>query len=532
MAHSFPVQPPFSGGRTQLRPTVPDPFDIAAKRFERSGAELYLHDPVGFARDAIRWPVGESLTSYQEEVLDALARVRRAAVRGPHGLGKTTTNALAVLWFAVTREAARLDWKCVTTAGSWHQLEHYLWPEVHKWAARIDWGKLETEPWRADRELLSLNIKLRYGSAFAAASTRVELIEGAHADHMLFVFDESKAIRPDTFDAAEGALSGDQEASLGGREAYALAQSTPGEPQGRFFDIHEQKPGYEDWWVRWVRRSEVIEAGRMSAKWADQRRLQWGTDSFVYQNRVEGAFYVSDEDAVIPMAWVEAANERWVEWNAAGRPDRPGHRVYGVDVARGGADRTVIAKREGSAVHWFKTLNLRDTTKIGTRLRGFMDHQTDLAVIDVIGVGAGVVDYARTLGLNVTAFNASRRSRRRDRSGLFQFKNQRAAMWWMMREALDPTFDPVLALPPDDDLLGELTAPKWREMNGKIQVEAKEDLKKRLGRSTDRADAVCSTLLTDAEFNEPGQQNNQVIFPFTDAPSPQVVQWGADPVSW
>jgi hypothetical protein len=527
VAHSFPVRPPFTGshGGPKHRPAAPDPFAIAARRFVRSGAQLYLHDPVGFAKDCIVWPParGEEssgLTTYQREILNKLVTTRRVAVRGPHGLGKTTTNALAILWFAVTREAARIDWKCVTTAGSWHQLEHYLWPEVHKWAARIDWGKLEQDPWRPDRELLSLNIKLRYGSAFAAASTRVELIEGAHADHLLFVFDESKAIKPDTFDAAEGALNGPG-------EAYALAQSTPGEPQGRFYDIHQQKPGYLDWWARHVTKHEVIAANRMDPTWAENRKLQWGFSSAVYQNRVEGAFFINDEDAVVPMSWVEAANERWVEWDKAGRPSNDGIDVFGVDVARGGNDLTAVAHRLGPVIQEIVTWNLADTTKVGVRLKRRMRRQTDLAVIDVIGVGAGVVDLMRRWRRNVVAFNAARRSSRRDRSGLFGFKNQRAAMWWMMREALDPAFDPVLAIPPDDDLLGELTAPKWRVIGDKIQVEKKEDVKSRIGRSTDLADAACHTLLTDAEFNQQELPDTPTAFGFTDSRDEDggVFQW-------
>jgi hypothetical protein len=524
MAHQFPVTPPFTRPGSQFAPAVPDPFALAARRFERSGASLYLHDPLGFARDCILWPAGEGLTLYQADILAHLATNRRAAVRGPHGLGKTTTNALTILWFAITREAARLDWKCVTTAGSWHQLEHYLWPEVHKWVGRVDWAKLEVDPWRPDRELLSLNIKLRYGSAFAAASTRVELIEGAHADHLLFVFDESKAIKPETFDAAEGALSGDQEGTEG-REAYALAQSTPGDPQGRFYEIHEQKPGFEDWWVRWVRKEEVINAGRMSAKWADQRLKQWGFTSFVYQNRVNGAFWTNDEDVVIPLSWVEAANERWVEWERQGKPSTPGVEVSGVDVARGGADRTAVARRQGSIVKDLVLWNLRDTTHIAARMRQRMLHQTDLAVVDVIGVGAGVSDLMKRWNLRVIAFNASRRTKRRDRSGLFTFKNQRSAMWWMMREMLDPAFDPMLAIPPDDDLLGELTAPKWTEVGGKIQVEAKEDVKKRIGRSTDRADAVCQTLLTDTEFDADAGHDTPTVVPYGSSDAQELIRW-------
>lgn len=495
--------------RPSLPLSTPDPFAFAARRFERSGAQLYLHDPVGFATDCIIWPPGEGLTSYQRGSLTDLVTTRRVAVRGPHGLGKTTTNALAMLWFSITRESSKIDWKIVTTAGSWHQLEHYLWPEVHKWAVRVDWKRLGLPAWREDRELLSLNIKLRYGSAFAAASTRVELIEGAHADHILFVFDESKAIRPDTFDAAEGALNGNG-------EAYALAQSTPGEPQGRFYDIHQQKLGYQDWKAIHVTKSAVIEAGRMSAVWAENRLAQWGFSSPVYQNRVEGEFFIQDSDAVIPTSWVEAANERWVEWERSGKPEQEGIEVFGADIARGGADLTAVAKRVGSVIYEVVTWNLADTTKIAVRLKRRMRHQTDLAVIDSIGIGAGVVDLMRRWKRNVIAFNASKRSKRRDRSGLYGFKNQRAAMWWMMREALDPAFDATLAIPPNDDLLGELTAPKWRIVGDKILVEAKDDIRKRLGRSTDLADSTCHTLLVDSEFNHEPDADSPDTFAFTD----------------
>ena len=525
MATPKPTQPPFTTGPA-FSPAVPSPFEFAARRFEKSGADLYLHDPVGFARDCIRWavPAGSSeptgLTVYQCEVLDELIARRRVAVRGPHGLGKTTTFAMVILWFAITREAARIDWKIPTTAGSWGQLRNYLWPEVHKWAARVDWGRLETDPWRPDRELLTMEIKGRNGVAFASSPSDPQLIEGAHADHLLFVFDESKSIPPSIFDAAEGALSGDQPEVPGGREAYALTQSTPGEPQGRFYDIHMQKPGLTDWSVRHVTKREVINAGRMSPVWAENRKLQWGFDSFVYQNRVEGEFWVADEDAVIPLSWVEAANERWVEWNRSGEPSVPGHRVFGVDVARGGADRTIIALRQGSIIQSYRAYNLRDTTKIAHRLQKRMFNQTDLAVVDVIGVGAGVVDYGRTLSLTITAFNAARRTKRRDRSGLFGFKNQRAAMWWVMREALDPAFDPTLAIPPDDDLTGELVAPKWRIQGDKIVVESKDEVRKRIGRSTDIADACLQTLLTDAEFNSEPDAEPSKPFPYTDRADP------------
>lgn len=113
------------------------------------------------------------------------------------------------------------------------------------------------------------------------------------------------------FDAAEGAFSGTG-------ETFALAISTPGEPMGRFYDMHRRKPGYEEWWVKHVTTQESIDAGRVSAEWVENRKRQWGETSAVYQNRVAGEFAASDEDTVIPLSWVEIANERWRELNESG----------------------------------------------------------------------------------------------------------------------------------------------------------------------------------------------------------------------
>lgn len=464
-----------------------------AEQASLSGAITYLNDPGGFARDCIAWPEGRSLAPYQFETLDALPTRRRVSVRGPHGLGKSCTSALAVLWFAMTSEAAGADWKCVTTAGAWRQLEKYLWPEIHKWARLLRWDVLDRDPLDTRNELLTLNLKLRHGAAFAVASDNPELIEGAHADRVLYVFDESKAISAATFDAAEGAFSGADEDH--GTEAYALAMSTPGEPNGRFYDIHRRAPGLSDWWPRHVTLDEAISAGRVSRKWADERHLQWG-DSAVYFNRVLGEFHTADEDSVVPLSWIEAANERWRAWDEAGRPAPAGRRTIGVDVARTGSDKTVMALLDWPVVTELRRYALEDTMQTAGRLLGVVSADPGRqSIVDVIGIGAGVVDRLREKKAPVAAFNASEGTSQKDRSGELGFTNVRAAAWWSLRELLDPAFDPEIALPPDDRLTGDLTAPHWRVMSGgRIQVESKDDIRKRIGRSTDDGDAVVQAV--------------------------------------
>lgn len=456
-----------------------------ADELEARGARhRHYDDPVAFVEESVKWRPGEGLTAYQRETLAAIPARRRVSVRGPHGLGKTTISAFAVLWFACTREVSGVDWKCLTTAGSWRQLSAYLWPEVRKWSRRLDWDAVGCRPWNERDELLALQLRLRNGQAFAAASDRHELLEGLHADSVLYVFDESKAIAAATFDAAEGALGGQG-------EAYALAMSTPGDVSGRFYEIHARKPGLEDWHARHVTVDEAIEAGRVSRSWVEQRRKQWGGTSALFANRVLGEFAASDQDSVIPLAWVEAANERWLAWREAGGIEE-GATSLGVDVARSGADKTVIAVLVGDVVVEIRRASHRDTMSTTGTVAGMVRARPGAKpVVDVIGVGGGVVDRLRELRLPVVAFNASESTDRKDRSGELGFLNKRAAAWWALRDMLDPANDATLALPPEDTLTGDLVAPKWHvASSGRIQVESKDEIRRRIGRSTDDADAV------------------------------------------
>lgn len=466
---------------------------------------LYHDDPVRFVHDIIEWPEGEAPTEYQDEILSRLHGKRRLAVRGPHGLGKTTDAALAILWFGLTRDDAGEDWKIPTTASAWLQLTHYLWPEVHKWARRIRWAKTGRDPFNERTELMSLGLKLRHGEAFSASPADPALIEGAHADQLLYVFDEAKKIPVAVWDASEGAFSGagtDTKA-----DAFALAISTPAEPNGRFYEIHSRKPGTEDWDAMHVKRGRVVKAGRMATDWAEARRRQWGAASAVYLNRVEGEFASSDSDGVIPLGWVEAANDRWRELHPDGFVAPGPLEVLGVDCSGTGADRTVLARRYGPVVAPLErprkasaddggdSIGLEEMATAGritALLRGNDDAK---AVIDAGGLGSGVVGAVREriARHRIVAFVAGGSTKRRDRNGEFGFADVRSAAWWNLREMLDPGSGEAVALPPDDDLTGDLTAPHWREVSGgKIRVESKDDLRKpaRLGRSTDSGDAV------------------------------------------
>lgn len=460
-----------------LREAVARKPDLRRLRWQ----ERYWDDPAGWVQDHLRFS-GDGPTPYQLEAMQKLTEKGRVAIRSPHGAGKTALAAWVILWFASTREGR--DWKIPTTASAWRQLTKYLWPEVRKWSRRMRWSAIPLDSWRLKREMMNLSLKLRTGEAFALASSDPNAIEGAHAKHLLYVFDEAKAIPDGIWDSAEGAF-----ASPEAGEALALAISTPGDTVGRFYEIHRRGPGLEDWWVRRWSLEEAVAAGRVTERWAEQRKLQWGERSAVYQNRVLGEFCASEGDGVISLTLVEAANQRWQEWADSGKPLEGKMDVVAVDVARSGEDQTAYALLYGDIITSIRRTSQEDTMKTTGRTVGML-RKGGVAIVDVIGIGAGVVDRLREMRQPVKAFNASRRSNKLDRSRELRFANLRAEAWWNLREMLE---DGECALPPDDMLTGDLTAPRWFvHSGGRIQIESKDALRKekRLGRSTDTGDAV------------------------------------------
>ena len=287
--------------------------EVKVTQFERFGSTYWSH-PDLFARECVLWPPVKGkagLTDYQVRILQSIPESGRVCVRGPHGLGKSLTCALSVLWFVLTRESCKADWKIVTTAGTTYQLKRFLWPEIRRWARLLDWDKIGRSPFSEKTELLEMSIKLQFGLAFAVSPDEPGNIEGAHADHLYYCYDEAKLIVPQVWDAAEGAFSGAGEDT--GRFAFALAISTPGSPTGRFYEIQNRSPGYEDWEPLHVTLQEAMRAGRVTKDWVIKRRNQWGETSSIYKQKVLGDFASDDEDSVVPLSWVEAAVSRWEE---------------------------------------------------------------------------------------------------------------------------------------------------------------------------------------------------------------------------
>ncbi|TGQ11215.1 terminase [Mesorhizobium sp. M4B.F.Ca.ET.215.01.1.1] len=208
----------------------------------------------------------------------------------------------------------------------------------------------------------------------------------------------------------------------------------------------------------------------------------------------EGRFDAAIKDTafqVIPTEWIRAAQARWT-------PEPPkgvGMSVLSHDVALGGGDANAYARRHG---HWYDEI-------VSEKLKGLVD-PIDLAARDLSlmrdgcpividmggGYGSGVYSHLKNNVQSLTLYghNGSSESKKRARDGKLKFTNKRAEVWWLFREALEPNLGEPIALPPDPELLADLAAPTWKLGKNGILIEAKEDIKKRLGRSPDKGDCV------------------------------------------
>lgn len=208
----------------------------------------------------------------------------------------------------------------------------------------------------------------------------------------------------------------------------------------------------------------------------------------------DGNFMLSRKDSewqVIPSEWVRQAQARW-------KPELPPNvpqSCIACDVAQGGADENVIAMRYDFYYPNLIKIPGKDTP-LGTDMAGpIAQHRRDASrvVLDVGGgYGGSCYKTLKDNDVDVFGYNGSKKAHGRSRDGRLKFVNYRAQTYWQFREALDPSQPggSRIALPPDNQLFNDLTAPTYSIQTNGIKVESKQDIKKRLGRSPDSGDAV------------------------------------------
>jgi hypothetical protein len=236
---------------------------------------------------------------------------------------------------------------------------------------------------------------------------------------------------------------------------------------------------------------------------------------------------------VVPTAWIKAAQARWNQRMSPESRAIPGYlypmtvlSCLGVDIARGGTNKTVMARRYGNFIAELSkypgtvTPTGHAAALLAAKLFAVDTHVFAGANInvDVIGYGAACVDVLKAeppqgWGLSANGINVSQSSEYKDKSGKLKCYNLRSEVYWRMRDALDPEGTVHLALPPDSELAADLAAPTWSlSPGGVIVVEPKSKIQERLGRSPDCGDAVCLAVYEPtANWLMPGAVASPVV---------------------
>lgn len=496
------------------------------KNIQRKGVALlnsWRADWNRFVRDAL----GVTLDREQQEILSSVQFNPRTSVASGTARGKDFVAACAAVSFLYltprwnTRKELVENTKVALTAPTDRQVKNIMIPEVSRLYNRAKQrgiilpGKLNAYDIRTDNEEWFL-------TGFKADEHNHEAWSGFHAVHTMFVITEASGIGDDTFSAIEGNLQGD---------SRVLIVFNPNTPVG--YAARSQRG---DRWAKFrlnsltapnVLQRRLVIPGQVDYAWVVDKISEWCThisaedrteelDDFefegkwyrpedLFRKKVLGKFPKVADDVLIPMQWIEAAQERW-KLAQGKEPVSDELRLLGVDVAGMGRDSTVFCERKGK---WVAELQSRNSGgqadhmavagDIATRRRR---HPRMVVSIDTIGEGAGV--FSRCIELDdkryIISCKYSEGAKQFDRdlsdiTGQYKFVNMRAYLFWCVRDWLNPKNETGAMLPPDSQLAEEATEIRWFfRSDGKIIIEPKEDIKKRLGRSPDKFDALANTF--------------------------------------
>lgn len=423
-------------------------------------------DPVLFAEKVL----GVQLWSKQKDILYSVRDNQNTICVSCNAGGKSFVSAVLILWFLVTHK----DSIVLTSAPTWRQVTAVLWAEISNLYLKARFpigGELTTG-------------KLQLGPkwfALGLPSSEEVRFQGYHADNILIVFDEAAGIPPEIYTAAQGNLTS--------KNSRLLLIGNPTSPTGMFYE-YSKNPNWNRIQISAFDSPAIEEPDKypylVNQKWIMEREAEWGKSSPMYVARVLGEFPLESEDTLIPLSWLEAAVKRYTE-----RTNKDllvsDHTYLGADIARYGQDKSVCATYQPNKVLPLKKVQGKDTVAVQK-----MINQEALAAgaklvqitLDDTGVGGGVTDQLRNQMMPVVGINFNQKAQNRR-----FFRNARCEIMWNLREVLKAG---EIALPPDDELLSQLSSIKYRmdQKTNFIEIETKDEMRERGLKSPDCAWAV------------------------------------------
>jgi hypothetical protein len=434
-------------------------------------------DPALFVRQVFK----AEPDAWQIDVLRAFPHHQRLAMKACKGPGKSCVLAWLVWNFLITR----LHPKVVCTSITGDNLADGLWTELANWQGRSEilrgaftWTKTRItcndhpETWWASA---------RQWSKGADPKTLGETLAGIHADNVLFVIDEAGGVPDAVAAAAEAGLANVVDPTK--QDAHLLIAGNPYALEGPLYRASTNERSL--WHLTQITADpdDPKRTPRVSPEWARQQIAKYGRDDPWVLVNVLGQFPPAAFNALVGPDQVNQALGR----NAPEDAYSHAPKILGVDVARQGGDRTVLFPRQGIVAHSPVILRGADSRAVAARILTAAEKwRPDAIFVDGSGgYGAGVVDALRDSGLPIHEIQFAGRPIDE------RFLNKRAEMWFKMAEWIKAG----ACLPPEQtELVAELTAPTYTHQRDRLQLEAKEQIAERIGRSPDLADALALTF--------------------------------------
>jgi hypothetical protein len=415
---------------------------------------------------------------WQEDVLRAFPHNPRLAMKACKGPGKTAVLAMICWNFLLTRPRPKI----AATSITGDNLADGLWTEMAKWQAKspllrsqFTWTKTRITCNSAPEEWwMSARSWPRGGDANSQADT----LAGLHADFLLFIIDEAGGIPDAVMAAAEAGLAN----AMGSNEAHIVMAGNPTHLEGPLYRACTSERSL--WHVTEITSDpdDPKRTPRVSEEWARQQIAKYGRDNPWVLVNVFGKFPPSSLNSLIGPDEVKAAMNRFhkeTEYTSSAK-------VLGVDVAREGDDSSVIFPRQGIVAFPPQVLRNADSLQgAGTVSRKWLDWKADACFIDNTGgFGGGWIDQLRVLGRDPLGIHFAGKPTDQ------RYYNKRAEIWFEMAQWVKDGG----ALPNIPELVEELTVPTYFFKGDRVMIEEKEQIKIRLGRSPDYADALALTF--------------------------------------
>lgn len=454
-------------------------IDLAAQSFLTGNVRRWSAD----ARIFVRELFGVVPDVWQDKALRLVSNpaTRRLAMKACKGPGKTAVLAWIILWFLTCHFESKVGCTSITEGN----IDTNLWPELLKWMNRsaflrgaFSWSRTMVQR-KGNANWFAVK---RTWPKSGDAQQQADALAGIHADNVMFVLDESGGIPQAVMVTADAVLATEIKPGCRG---LVVQSGNPTHTTGPLYRACTIDRGL--WEIITItgdpdspERSPRIDIG-----WAREQIASYGRDNPWVMVNVLGEFPPSSINALLGVEDVERAMKRHL------KPDTYewAQKRIGVDVARFGDDRSVIFPRQGLAS--FRPIVMRGarTTDIAARVmmaaRRWQPDLTDIMVLvdDTGHWGHGVIDNLTVARLPVMPIVYSGKALDP------RFRNRRAEMWMKGAESIKHG----AALPPIPELIGELTEPTYTFLNGVFVLEEKDQIKERLGRSPDLADAYMQT---------------------------------------